>query len=425
MKVKVFFILSFSPPYNYLKNDAIKGPVKIWYNNNGEFIGVWDYDWAHIIGNRILKIDDEIEYTVLRTDFRADKVYEYEFKTGLKHISFPSRKKKEIFGIKFSKSDYSKELIKYLEKVYNKKENFLLIIPISRRILVKKLIKKFHKKVPIINPHFVNNSVLLPELSSLRKPFRFIHRFFLKTQTDNILKKLKYVTLGHKSFQKQIEEKYKLKTIIYTAGFDQSEWIINMSKEKARKKISINPDTKVILISSRFTPEKQIDRVLEVLGKFKNEKFICFISGRGDLKYTEYLESLIMEYGLADKVKFTGFLSEEDLVVHYIASDVFVMSSINEAGPGSTNIAVWYDVPIISTDTGFTAELLKENNAGIVVPTTKYSEWEKAFKRFFDGEKIRLLDKEVLLQNKGAEVNIKRLIGFIKEVYNNFYKTNI
>lgn len=425
MKIKVFFILSFSPKYEFVTDDSTAGAIKVWYNKEGKFIGVWDKDWAHIIGNRIIRIDRDIDFTVLRADKRADKLYEYVYDSGLKHISFPSKMKLELYGLKYAKSEYSKKLIDYLYDLYKKSEKFIIILPFERSYFFKSIINKFKNKIPIINPHFTNNSCLLPSDNNLKNPFRYVHRFILNKQLGILLKNVKYVTLGHKKYREQINKRYNIESIIYSAGFEPSEWQYQLQRENERRNLNITDDKYMILASSRLTPEKQIDKLILTLSKFRNKNFICYITGAGENSYRNTLNDLIISNGLREKINLTGFVTNEQLAKYYCASDIFIMSSIQEAGPGSTNIAIWYGVPIISTDTGFTSELLKENNAGIVVPTTDYIEWEKAFKKFFDGEYIKPLEKEILLQNKGAEVNIKRLINFIKQVYNNFYKTNI
>jgi glycosyltransferase involved in cell wall biosynthesis len=96
-----------------------------------------------------------------------------------------------------------------------------------------------------------------------------------------------------------------------------------------------------------------------------------------------------------------------------------------EAGPGSANMAAWYRLPIISTNTGSVAELLEQENAGYLVSPTNYDEWKKALIFAFTGNKINLLDTEVLMQAKGRKSNMERLANTINTVYESFYMDKI
>ena len=56
-------------------------------------------------------------------------------------------------------------------------------------------------------------------------------------------------------------------------------------------------------------------------------------------------------------------------------------------------------MPIFCTDTGNTAEVLKENNAGIVVGINNYKEWEEELINYLSGKPVRSLYIEVVKEH--------------------------
>ena len=91
MKKKIINILHHPPPYNLYHNDT---PPKInWTTPEGNWVGIWGYDWPNQIGNEILKITDEFDYEVWQPDLKADKIYSYEFENGLVHKLYPAYKR--------------------------------------------------------------------------------------------------------------------------------------------------------------------------------------------------------------------------------------------------------------------------------------------------------------------------------------------
>ena len=419
--IKVIYIISFSPKYEFLTETTATLAVKSWKNQQGEFVGVWKEDFGHIIGFNLLHYYKNIQYEVWRPDRRADKIYEYTFPNGMKHKSFPAGFKVSFWGLKRIRRSYSTALIKDLYKLFSEQEKIVLIIPFSTSFFVRSLIRKFRNKFPIINPHLTNNELLLPKVKPSWNPVVFLHRLAIKIQTSSLLHKIKYITLVNYESKSILEKKFRFKIAMYNIGFMKEDYDTTQTRKTARANLNIPDDLTVLLASSRLVPEKQVDKMIEVLSRFSNYNFICYITGNSDPEYFRYLSGMVTRYQMDQKIIFTGFVLREQLLEYYLASDLYLMTSGLEAGPGSSNPAIMFGIPIISTDTGLIAQMLKENNAGKVVPVSDLQAWEQAIRSFLDGEKIPTLDKNKLLQLAGAEENSEIFIKFIKHAYDKFY----
>jgi glycosyltransferase involved in cell wall biosynthesis len=80
----------------------------------------------------------------------------------------------------------------------------------------------------------------------------------------------------------------------------------------------------------------------------------------------EQLKALSSELKVTEYVEFLGYVPHEELPFHYLTSDVFALPSKNEGMSNTILEAMASGLPIITTDTGGTAELIDGN--GIIVP---------------------------------------------------------
>jgi phosphatidylinositol alpha-1,6-mannosyltransferase len=69
--------------------------------------------------------------------------------------------------------------------------------------------------------------------------------------------------------------------------------------------------------------------------------------------------------GVADRVRFEGYVPREQIAAHYAAAHVFVLPSYNEGMSVATLEAMAAGLPVIITHTGGTAELVEEGCNGL------------------------------------------------------------
>jgi glycosyltransferase involved in cell wall biosynthesis len=89
-----------------------------------------------------------------------------------------------------------------------------------------------------------------------------------------------------------------------------------------------------------------------------------FIAGEGSSR--PQLEALIAKLGLQDSCRLIGHTS--DVAAFHHALDMFVQSSEYEGTPNVVLEAMAFETPIVSTDVGGTAELVRDGQDGLIVP---------------------------------------------------------
>ncbi len=419
MKTKIINILHHPPAYDSYRNQP--RPKINWDTPNGNWVGIWGYDWQDIIGNYVLKYSDEFEYEVWQPDHRADKIYEHRFENGLVHKLFPTTNKYIIWGLRLKKIFYSPLMIQQLNEIKNSK-NIILHISASYRDFLYQIIKKF--SLPVLG-QFYTHYDFLPKIGNNTKIFKKLHQNLINNYFyEPYLKKISLIFPGNKEGLEDFLEKFNipvfpLDTLNFYIGYKKFD---NGEKSIIKKELNIPGNKKVLFSSSRLVPIKQIDKVIEALTGINKKEYIYYISGHGDRTYENHLKNLIKSKGLEKNIFFIGYVPSEILFKYFFVCDLFITASIKEVGPASTYIAMIYQKPVITTDIGIGYEILKENNAGIYLKRDDYSYWSATLKEAINNfDAIKIVDKNVIdkLNNEEniAQSYIKAYKAILKQNY--------
>jgi phosphatidyl-myo-inositol dimannoside synthase len=109
--------------------------------------------------------------------------------------------------------------------------------------------------------------------------------------------------------------------------------------------------------------------------------------GTGDAE--EQLHSLAREIGVYDRVDFKGFVRRQDMPRVYQEADIFVLPSQSEGMSIALLEAMASGLPVITTDTGGTMELVKPGGNGLVVQWGDVPGLTKALCALLKDEQLR------------------------------------
>ena len=132
-----------------------------------------------------------------------------------------------------------------------------------------------------------------------------------------------------------------------------------------RSKLNLPAENKVFLAVGRLVKQKRFDLLLESFTQFqgKHPGWTLLIVGDGGQRAA--LESLANELGISDQVRFAG--EATDVSPYYQLSDALVSVSKRE---GMSNVhleALAHGLPIISTPTGGTSEIIQDHKTGLII----------------------------------------------------------
>ena len=136
------------------------------------------------------------------------------------------------------------------------------------------------------------------------------------------------------------------------------------TKARARAELGIPTDQPVITTVGRLTSIKQ-QHVFVAIGQRLAQDFptiTCLVVGDGTLR--DALELQARDRGIADRVRFLGWRS--DLPRIYAATDVFVLTSLNEGTPVALIEAMASGVAGVSTDVGGVSDVISGPELGVL-----------------------------------------------------------
>lgn len=138
--------------------------------------------------------------------------------------------------------------------------------------------------------------------------------------------------------------------------------------EVERFRAGLTPDGEpLVLFAGRLEYEKGVQTVLQALDLVEAAvgpvRFL--VAGVGT--YSPELARMVADLGLTDRVRFTGFLEDHDLRLHYAAADVAVTPSIYEPFGLVAAEAMACGTPVVASDTGGLTELVADGH-GLTFP---------------------------------------------------------
>ena len=134
-------------------------------------------------------------------------------------------------------------------------------------------------------------------------------------------------------------------TAVIPTGVDTNRFRPGNVNSPIREQYGID-DSPLILYVGRVAFEKNIDSILRNLHRVSDSSAKLMIVGEGPAR--RHIEQLVHSLGLQDRVIFTGFIPDSQLVDYYSASDVFISASKFETQGLSMLEAMSCGKPVVS-----------------------------------------------------------------------------
>ena len=154
------------------------------------------------------------------------------------------------------------------------------------------------------------------------------------------------------------------------SGFVPGEFKKSNRSGNLRTELNVADDNVVITTVAALAPHKAIHVLLKaahiVVKKHPRVKFI--IAGEGEMK--SVIEKNIYNLGLEKFVILLGFV--EDISSVFRATDIFAMSSREEGLCTSILDAMYFGLPMVTTNAGGIPELVEDEVNGLIVPVNDH-----------------------------------------------------
>ena len=141
-----------------------------------------------------------------------------------------------------------------------------------------------------------------------------------------------------------------------------------IDKQAARRELKLQSDN-IILYFGIIREYKGFDILLKAIAKLKADKidFHLLVAGEcyeNDNKYT----GLISDLEISDYITWNNrYIPDEDVAMYFSAADLVALPYRSASQSGITQIAYFYDLPIIITRVGGLPDIIEEGKSGFII----------------------------------------------------------
>ena len=149
--------------------------------------------------------------------------------------------------------------------------------------------------------------------------------------------------------------------------------------EDVKQQLGYAPDTRLLLFVGRIEPLKAVDTIIQALYVVRCEaeqllssmKFAVIGGDPNDAADTDLIQlrKLVREFGLEDVVEFLGAKDQTMLPLYYAAATAVIMPSDYESFGMVALEAMASGTPVIASEVGGLAYLVRDNETGYLIPT--------------------------------------------------------
>ncbi|ALV62898.1 Glycosyltransferase [Thermococcus sp. 2319x1] len=167
-------------------------------------------------------------------------------------------------------------------------------------------------------------------------------------------------------------------------GVDDKRFFPAKSKDKIKAKFGLEGN--VVLYVSRMSYRKGPHVLLNAFSKIEDGTLVMV--GNGEM--LPFLKAQAKFLGIEDRVVFMGYVPDDILPEVFRMADIFVLPSVSSEAFGIVILeAMASGIPVIATNVGGIPEVVKENEAGLLVPPGNELELRKTIQKLLKDEELR------------------------------------
>lgn len=167
----------------------------------------------------------------------------------------------------------------------------------------------------------------------------------------------------------------------------------------------------------RISAEKGLPILFDSIAQLHKQNYDIELTLLGDGEDRKFLEDLAKERGIANVVKFAGFVDQTTIVETLRASDIFVLPSFAEGIPVSLMEAMAIGIPVIATHVGGVTELVIDQQTGQMVSPSDAEGLANAIARYVDdGAFCQMISKNAR-EKVVNEFNIENQVDKLAQLF--------
>lgn len=210
----------------------------------------------------------------------------------------------------------------------------------------------------VVFPDFnVNESTA----SFLKKPYNFFYRKLPTSFADKII----VFTHDQKNELARRFRFNKEKIEVLPIGVDTKDF---SSKSRINLKEKLGLKNKFVILNvCSLSKKKNLELIFKSLMNFENKDIeFIHIGSIVDKNYKNYLNKMIIDFGIKSRVMFLGKVSRDRLIDFYKMCDVFLQTGFNESFCIPILEAMAAGKPVITTKVGVASDVIENGKTGFI-----------------------------------------------------------
>jgi glycosyltransferase involved in cell wall biosynthesis len=282
------------------------------------------------------------------------------------------------------RTEFAFKVLRYLKN--NNFDVILVHYPFAAVVLVT-LSRKVRKKM--IYGEFIGETkkrLKLGPAKDIPLPFRIF------SPDLYLMKRVRKVVMENERARSELVSAGKIepeKVTVVSIGVDTSEFNADIDVGNVKERYGLNDKT-TVLFASIIIPRKGVEYLVKAANIVVNQmgyKNVLFLlkSRVSEKEYLEVIYKLIEDYKLEENVKMIlGYLPFGDVKSLYIASDIYVLPSLEEGAATSLLEPLACGKPSVGTDVGGIAPLIRDGWNGFLVEPANEKQLAEKIKYLID-----------------------------------------
>lgn len=182
-----------------------------------------------------------------------------------------------------------------------------------------------------------------------------------------------------------------------------------------KEKYVTSQDVKILLFVGRLHPEKGVPTLLKALKRVNGVKTLLLMVYSFSEYKPEY-ERLTENLGISEKVRFIGYVPNNELPSFYNIADVCILPSIREQWSNTIMESMACETLIIATAVGANPYLVVDGESGFLIPPNDYESLAR---------KLQFVFENPTLVRQITQVALSEIKAYDKNSVGELYKTVI
>ena len=250
-------------------------------------------------------------------------------------------------------------------------------------------------------------------------PWQYRRNWFRERFEQLVYQMVTFLITGTEGLKKEYAKHYHVpleKVKVLPNWIDTEKWKAESEKwnvaekhEELRERLNISENAKVLLFVHRLSKRKGAHYIPEILKRLQDENIVLVVIGDGPER--KALELQILNYQLQTKIRFLGWIPQNEIIKYFAIADVFIMPSEEEGFPHVLLETMAAGIPFVAFDVGGVREIALRGLEKNIVPRGDV----KIFCERICGALSVSHEYRTLFEERVAEYDIENVAALFRE----------